>query len=128
MIQQSQSNKLKKVMAVPQRYISYTWYEILAVILFFVAFVYIASIQFFAIEANVSYISCRSARSTLATAISEYKADCPQEVIGHVKKEVNIKKLLSSKYLRLYPKCWNGGSFRLNVKDEIYCTYHTPEL
>ncbi len=125
---QTQPAKLKKVMAVPKRYLSYTWYEILAVIVFFAAFVYIASLQFFTIEANVSFISCRSARTTLATAISEYKADFPQEVIGHVKKEVNIKKLLSSKYLRYYPKCWNGGMFKLNAKDEVYCTYHTAEL
>lgn len=120
--------KTKKTVAVPKRYLTYTWYEMLAVVLFFAGFVYVASLQFFAIEANVSFISCRSARNMTATAISEYKADFPHETIGVVKKEINLKKLVSSKYLRYNPKCWNGGIFKLNAKEEVYCTYHTPEM
>lgn len=118
----------KKNLAVPKRYISYVWYEVLAVALFVVAFVYVAALQFFAIEANVSLISCRSSRNTIATSIAEYRADYPNDSIGHVRKEINLKKLYDAKYLRISPKCWNGGLYKLNVKDEVYCTYHNPEL
>jgi len=118
----------KKNLAVPKRYISYVWYEILAVVLFVAAFVYVASLQFFAIEANVSLISCRSSRNTVATSIAEYRADFPNETVGFVRKEILLKKLYDAKYLRIKPKCWDGGIYKLNSKDEVYCTYHNPEL
>ncbi len=106
----------------------YSWFEITAVLLFIVGFVYVASLQYFTIEDNVAFISCRSARRSISIAISEFKADFPSTVIGHVKKNINLKKLVDTKYLRYYPECWCGGKFKLNSHDEVYCTYHTPEL
>lgn len=106
----------------------YSWYEIGAVVLFFIGFIYVASLQFVTIEDNIAFISCRSARRSIMTAIAEFKADFPSVVIGHVKKDINLKKLVESKYLRYFPKCWCNGNFRLNSKDEVYCTYHNPEM
>jgi hypothetical protein len=120
--------KTTKYVASPALSSRYSWYEIGAVVLFFLGFIYVASLQYATIENNISFISCRSAQRSIMTAISEFKADFPSTIIGHVKKDINLKKLVETKYLRYYPKCWCDGNFRLNLKDEVYCTYHSPEL
>jgi len=120
--------KTTKYVSAPQASTGYSWYEIAAVVLFFIGFIYVASLQFFTIEDNIAFISCRSARRSISTAISEFKADFPAVVIGHVKKEINLKKLVDTKYLRYNPKCWCDGNFKINSKDEVYCTFHTPEI
>jgi|GEM_PF-3830341 len=119
---------IKTIVTEPARLFTYAWYELLAVLLFFTGFIYVASLQFFTIEENVGYVSCRSTRRTITMAVSEYRADFPSSIIGHVKKEINLKRLLESKYLRNNPKCWADGVFKLNSRDEVYCTYHCPEL
>ncbi len=122
------TGKTKYVSSVTPSQSGYSWYEIAAVILFVTGFIYVASLQYFTIEDNVAFISCRSARQSILTAISEYKADYSSNSISHVKKDINLKKLVDSKYLRYYPKCWCGGNYKLNSRDEVYCTFHNPEL
>lgn len=118
----------KYVSSVTSSQSGYSWYEITAVTLFVAGFIYVASLQYFTIEDNVAFISCRSARQSISTAISEYKADYSSSAVSHVKKDINLKKLVDSKYLRYYPKCWCGGNFKLNSHDEVYCSFHNPDL
>lgn len=118
----------KPVEPVSTRYTGYTWYEICAIIIFIGVFIYIAAVQFSAIEDNISLISCRSSRNRIATAVSEFRADFPEIKFGHPKKAVQIEKLVENKYLRYSPKCWSKGIYKLNSHDDVYCTYHNPEL
>lgn len=105
-----------------------TWYELVAAIVAGVILIYLATLQYFVIEENVSAISCRAVRKSINTAVQQFKTDRQGESPGAVLKRVRIGELVKRGFLTYYPECWNRGVYKLNDRDVVYCTYHNPEL
>lgn len=104
-----------------------TWYELVGVVAGTLLLCYFAVTQYFAIEANISAISCRAVRGSVTTAVQQFRADRSGENPGLIHKRVRVGELIKAGALNFYPECWNKGVYKLNERDMVYCTYHDPE-
>ena len=102
--------------------------ELAAIILLSVFLIYIAVGQYYTIRENIAEISCRSVRKSINRALESYKTENPGSRAALVNKNIDIEKLIKAGNLKYFPKCWDGGMYRVNEKGVVYCTYHNPEL
>ena len=105
-----------------------TIYELIGLVLFIIIFLYVATIQYFNIQENIAEISCRSVRKSVNRALESYRTEHPNSEVGLVNKRVNIEKLIKGGNLKYYPKCWDGGMYKVNDENVVYCTFHNPQL